>query len=57
MNWDSVMDSSVSRNMRFLNRRMTCPSRVLPFLHRQCLVMAELPVMDMYSTLMTLQPG
>ena len=40
MNWDSVMDSSVSRNMRFLNRRMACPSRVLPFLHRQSLVMA-----------------
>ena len=32
MNCDSVMDSSVSRNMRFLNSRMACPSRALPFL-------------------------
>ena len=27
MNWGSVMASSVSRNMRFLNSRMACPSR------------------------------
>ena len=32
MNWASVMDSSVSRNMRFLNSRMAWPSRALPFL-------------------------